>query len=77
MLSCRGAVGVCVAVASGRKVAAGAIYAEPAVAVKVAGAVAPGREGAAHAVYAVSLVVAVGGPETVAALAAISISGNL
>ena len=62
------AVGVRVAVAAGRKVAAGAVHAESAVTVKVAGAVAAGGEGAAHAVDAVSLVIAVGGAEAVAAL---------
>ena len=63
-----GAVGVGVAVAAGRKVAAGAVHAEPPVAVKVTGAVAAGGEGAANAVDAVSLVIAVGGAEAIAAL---------
>ena len=66
--STHGAVGVGIAVAAGRKVAAGAVHAEAAVAVKVSGAVAAGGEGAAHAVDAVTLVVAVGGAEAVAAL---------
>ena len=63
-----GTVRVRVAVAAGRKVAAGAVHAESAVAVKVSGAVAAGGEGAALAVDAVSLVVAVGGAKAVAAL---------
>ena len=67
-VTARRAVSVRVAVAAGRKVAAGAVHAEPSVAVKVAGAVAPGGEGAAHAVDAVPLVIAVGGAEAVTAL---------